>query len=606
MFIGDEAYIIREFERFVKDIDPDIITGWNIDNFDIPQLIKRADKNQIEWPMLARNQHHLRQHSRFWKATGRVIADGWWHTKLIKHPKKETLNAVAQQLLGKKKLEIQAKNIDHHWATEKEKVIKYCLNDARLALEILLNVQAIEKGFNMGTISKLPLSIVLENKTSQLIDSLLIREAERENFAVPCTTMTDDDDEDTSIKGGYVHEIKPGVRKWLVVLDFKSMYPSIIIANNLCFSTYSKDGTIITPIGAHFLDPSVKLGILPRIMRNLQMKRDQIKKLMRAYPENKEFYDGLQNAVKILSNAHYGVFTSDFYRFTNKDIGASITAYARKLITSIIEQLIEEGHEVAYGDTDSIMVQSPYNNLEETVQFGKDLSKRFTFSGYTLEFEKVFESFFSHGAKKRYVGKMVWPEQDIFVRGYETRRTDAFDLQSDTLSEVFNLILDEKPREAMNYARGIISEIKKGNVEMTKLAISKTCKDFSVYKKPQSMSSVQCAQKLMAMGYPFNPGSKVTWIVTDGHVSPAMVEPYLDGVPFKFTPDWEYYAERMATTIGRATEAFGWGADFLSAGKEQDTLDSTSEIPIAVKSKEKSKTTTTIYQTKPLDMFDGK
>jgi DNA polymerase I len=328
---------------------------------------------------------------------------------------------------------------------------------------------------------------------------------------------------------------------------------------------------------------------------------------MRAYPEQKEFYDGLQNAVKILSNAHYGVFTSDFYRFTNTDIGASITAYARKLITSIIEQLIEEGYEVAYGDTDSLMIQSPYKNLEETIQFGKDLSKRFTFSGYTLEFEKVFETFFSHGAKKRYVGKMVWPEQDIFIRGYEMRRTDAFDLQSDTLSEVFNLILDEKPREAMNYARGIISELKKGNIEATKLAISKTCKDFSTYKRPQTMSSVQCAQKLMAMGYPFNPGSKVTWIVTDGHVSPAEVEPYLDGVPFKYTPDWEYYIERIATTIGRATEAFGWGADFLCAGKEQDTLDSTSNIPISVKSKEKPKSTTTgIHQTKPLDMFDGK
>lgn len=607
IFVGDESYIIREFEQFVRQTDPDIITGWNIDNYDIPQLIRRAEANKIEWPMLSRNDHHLRQHSRFWKATGRILADSWWHTKLIKHPKKETLNAVAQQLLGKKKMEIQAKNIDHHWTTEKENVMKYCLLDARLALEILLKVQAVDKGFNLGAIAKLPLSIALENKTSQLIDSLLIREAEHEGYAVPCTKRSDDEDEE-KIEGAFVHEIKPGVRKWLIVLDFKAMYPSIIITNNLCFSTYSpKEGTIITPIGAKFLAPSVRLGMLPRIMRSLQMKRDQIKKLMRAYPEQKEFYDGLQNAVKILSNAHYGVFTSDFYRFTNKEIGASITAYGRELTKSIIKQLTDEGFEVVYGDTDSLMVQSPYSNLEETLQFGKELSKRFTFSGYTLEFEKVFESFFSHGAKKRYVGKLAWPEQDIFVRGYEMRRTDAFDLQSETLSEVFNLILADKPREAMNYARGIISEIKKGNVEVSKLVISKTCKEFEGYKRPETMANVQCAQKLIAMGYPFTPGSKVSWIVIDGHTSPAKVEPYLDGVPFKYAPDWEYYSERLATTIGRATEAFGWAADFLISGKEQDTLDSSADIPPStIKMKEKTKTKTTIYMTKNLESFKDK
>ncbi|MBM3300932.1 MAG: DNA polymerase II, partial [Deltaproteobacteria bacterium] len=258
IFVGDEECIIREFERFVKETDPDVITGWNIDNYDIAQLMQRAEAKNIAYPHLSRNIHGLRRHDRFWRATGRVIADAWWHTKLIEHPKKETLGAVAHELLNKGKLEIVGKKIDEHWAKEREKVIAYCLNDARLALEILLKVKAVDKGFNMAAVANLPLNQAMENRTSQFIDSLLIRAADREGYAVPCTKREGEDEEEEGIEGAYVHKIESGLRKWIVSVDFKSLYPSIIMANNLCFSTFDpKNGTIITPAEAKFLDPSI-------------------------------------------------------------------------------------------------------------------------------------------------------------------------------------------------------------------------------------------------------------------------------------------------------------------------------------------------------------
>lgn len=977
IFSGDEDYIIREFERFVKVMDPDIITGYNIDNYDLTQLVHRANVRHIALPHLSRNKHGIRQHDRFWRATGRVIADAWWHTKLMKHPKRETLNAVAQEILGKKKLEIAASNIDHHWEVEREKVMAYCLNDAQLALELLIAVKAVDKGFNIGAIAKLPLSFAMENKTTQLIDSMLIREADREGYAVPCT-LSDDDDEG-KIEGAYVHEMATGVRNWIVVLDVKSMYPNIMINHNLCFSTYDpKNGTIVSPIGAKFKDPSVKKGIVPRVVEQLLIDRARVKKRMKEQPDWYEFYDGLQYGVKVLANcfsedtyaltphgvkpvkdlkvgdsvysinptnlsleikpirhtqvydydgpmyhflnssidlqvtpdhnmlfrhrgskkrnsaffikakkvyqthnwfsgvhhlhtnvpttaletvslwhlvdasficvikpnkrwastferekavkystnlrayyapskyigndprafeiAHdckirikdynngyckpfefksrdfmellgwfisegsmyyekgrrgtvrgrtwtihisqkminkpnrtriraliqrmgfrtrtdkngisfsskliagyilskglngsynkyippelfelhpnllriiyeslmlgdgdstegrystvsrrlaedmvhlclllgygasyifekagphrsdiyrvyirkkkhggglqargnryivppckrqvycvtvkdnhtiyagrngkfawcgqsiYGAFTSGFYRFTNKEIGASITAYGREMTTAIIDTLSKEHLEVVLADTDSVGVQSPYKTLDETIKFGKELSERFSKGGFTLEFEKVFQSFFSHGAKKRYVGKVVWPEETLFVRGYEMRRTDAFDLQSTVLEQVFILVLDNRPTEAIDYARGVISDLKKGRIDINKLVISKTCKPFDHYKKPDSMANVRTARKLMALQYPFTPGSKVSWIVTDSCVSPAEVEPYIDGVPFTEKPDLMYYAERLAKTVGRVGEAFGWPADLLMEGKEQQAL----------------------------------
>jgi len=583
IFVGDEECIIKEFERFVQETDPDIITGYNIDNYDITQIMHRAEVKNIAYPRLARNKHQLRQHDRFWRATGRVIADAWWHTKLMKHPKRETLNAVAQQYLGKKKLEIVASNIDKHWETEREKVMEYCLNDARLALELLIIVKAVDKGFNIGAIAKLPLNYAMENKTTQLIDSLLIREADREGYAVPCTRSKSEGEEEEPIEGAYVHETATGVRNWIATLDCKSMYPNIMINHNLCFSTYDpKGGTIISPTGAKFKDPSVKKGIVPRVVEQLITDRNRIKKLMKEKPDWFDFYDGLQYGIKIVANAIYGIFASNFYRFTNREIGESITAYGREMTTSIIKMLNEEGYEVVLADTDSVGVQCPYDNLEDSIKFGKELSERFSTGGFIFEFEKLFKSFFSHGAKKRYVGKVVWPEEQLFVRGYEMRRTDAFDLQSEILEQVFNLVLENKPTEAIDYARSAVSDIKNGKIDTSKLVISKTCKEFNHYYHknektgkelfPERMSNVRAAQKLIELGYPFTPGSKVSWIVIDASVSPAEVEPYIDGIPFGHKPDLLYYAERLSKTIGRVTEAFGWSMDKLIVGKEQQAL----------------------------------
>jgi len=163
------------------------------------------------------------------------------------------------------------------------------------------------------------------------------------------------------------------------------------------------------------------------------------------------YLDGLQEAVKVVMNTFYGVFASSFYRFTDKSIGASITAFARANITTIIKQLQDDGHPVIYGDTDSVFALSPYHDIAGATKFGKEQAERFSGAGKTLEFEKLLEPMFSHGMKKRYVGRVVYPEgqTELLVRGYEIRRSDSFDLQSDMLMELFEKILDERFDEAL-------------------------------------------------------------------------------------------------------------------------------------------------------------
>jgi len=578
IFGGTEKDIIDRFTRKLQEEDPDVITGYNIDNYDIPTLADRAVQCGAGKLLWGRDRTEIkRTGKRGWKCCGRIVTDAWWAAKINLRPKQESLNHVAKLCLGEEKLDVDPSQMDEEWAADSAKVIRYCLKDAELALRILEHVGGVRKVMDLAAVSKLPMEDVQTSGSSLLIDSLLIRQADRVPapfgpVGVPMTGGFDDDED--AIEGGYVHAIEPGLYHWVIVLDFKSMYPSIIIKNNICFTTLSEVGDIIAPNGARFLSPQKREGLLPRMLRDLMAQRDDIKRMMReaSDPEEKHYYDGLQNAVKVLMNAVYGVFASSFYRFTDRTIGSAITAFARDTVKTLIARLEAEGINIVYSDTDSLFLESKYHDLEGTVRFGTETAERFSREVSQMEFQKVLEPLFSHGKKKRYVGRSVWPDEELLVRGYESRRSDAFDLQSEVLMKVFEYVLDEKPEEAVRAAREAIQRVMSCQAPLESLVISRTCKSFDSYKDPNSQANVQAARKMMEQGYEFVAGMKVSWIVTDSKRTPMIVEPYVSGRPFEKKPDCRYYAERIAQTAARATEVFGWNEKALLTGSQQVTL----------------------------------
>ena len=575
-FHGDERTMIEEFTRFVLESDPDIITGYNIDGFDIPKVLERATSlglAPLDW---GRYPSHLQQYNnRFWRTEGRVILDAWWAVKKVLKPKQETLNAVSKLLLGEEKHDVDPKKMDEEWEKDSAKVMEYCVQDAALAYRIIDKLAILNRNMDLATVSKLPLDDVVNGTTSQLVDSILIRLADSKGVAVPMTSRSNDDI--GKIEGGYVHEMKPGLYHWVLTLDFRSMYPSMIIANNICFTTLSPEGSIVSPTGARFLDTSVRVGLLPGILRSLMEERAVTKKAMNDAVDEAErdYYNGLQDAIKILMNSFYGVLASSFYRFTDPKIGASITSFSREATKDLIRKLESEGLKVIYSDTDSVFFLSPHAELESTVKLGMETAERFSKDGMVLEFEKVMEPFFSHGAKKRYVGRMVWPKNDLVVRGYEMRRSDSFDIQSETLQRVFDEILDGDMTGAVEYTRGVIDDLMAGRVDTSRLVISRSVREESQYKSSERMINVRVAKMLRSMGYEVQPGMKVSWIVTDSKVSPNEVEPWIEGREFTAKPDPKYYATRLAATISRVTDAFGWDQKSLLTGIQQATLSGT-------------------------------
>ncbi len=568
---GSEVEMIEEFENYVQDKDPDVLTGYNLNGYDLPKLMERAENNGIEDINIGRDKGKLRKKGqRYWSANGRIIADAWWSVKSELNLKRETLNHVAEELLGEEKHDVDASDIDNEWDSDPEKVKEYCVKDAELALDILEELEVLDKAMDMGTVAKLPVDEGLNPRTSTLVDSILIRKAEENGVGVP---LTSHGGKRGKIKGGYVHSVEPGLYHWVSVLDFKSMYPSIIIQNNICFTTISEDGDIESPTGVKFLAPEEKKGLLPEILEGLMEERDEVKRKMRESEGKEErYYRGLQNAIKVLMNSFYGVFASSFYRFTDPEIGESITAFARENIKKLIKELREDGLKVIYSDTDSVFFQSPEEDLEKTIDISKKIAEDYSREAIILEFEKILNPFFSHGKKKRYVGKVIWPEEDMLVRGYELRRSDSFQAQDEALREIFEYILDDDVEGAVDRAKEMISEVKEGEVEMEKLVISRTCKKFDYYKNPDSMPNVQAARKMKRLGHEFTPGMKVSWIVTDADRTPQEVEPWVPDYEIEKEADWNYYAERIAKTLSRVTDVFGWDKEALLAGNKQSDL----------------------------------
>ncbi len=553
---GSEDEILRKFNELVQKHDPDIITGYNIDGYDIPLLDERYKFHKIPFRIGRDFLPPRRIMDQYWKLHGRVIDDAWWEVRKVLHPKHETLNYVSHYLLNEGKENVNRLDIENEWKNRRDDVIKYCIKDAILALKIYLKIRILDRNLYLSTVSMLPLDDVTNGGTSTYVDSLLIRRADRENIGVPMSSSKFSND---TYEGGYVHTMEPGLYDMIVVLDFKSMYPSMIIKYNICFTTLNPAGNIVAPNGARFLSPDVRKGLIPDLLENLMKRRDEVKKLMKSDPDNYDYYDGLQAAIKVLMNTFYGVLGTSFYRFTNREISSAITAYARRTITSIIDDLEKSGNKVIYGDTDSIFIESGKKTLDEAIDYGNklssDISER---ENLILEFEKIMDPLFSHGAKKRYAGKIVYPpgsSGEILVRGYETRRTDSFDLQSEALSNVFNLILERDVEGAKTYAEDLVKKVSTGNIDTSKLVISRSVKSFNSYKNQNSMANVNAAKKLIERGELFIPGMKVSWIVTDASKTPQEVEPFIDGQKFEQQPDYIYYSKRLQETLNRVLES---------------------------------------------------
>lgn len=537
-----EKEMLEEFLRVINDFDPDVLTGFNINNFDVPYILERLKQRGVK-PIFGRCKQKYVITRKFMNRhkttiTGRIVVDSFEIVKKDYSLKSYALDNVAPELLNETKDRLGLSGIIKLWKGDErgfEKLITYARKDSILAMNLILKLNLLDKYFALSKISGILLQDILDSGETSRIENLLLREFNRDGYVLPCRpgemeVRKRERRKKEKLKGGYVKEPEKGLQSSVLVLDFMSMYPSLIRTFNICPTTLVKSsgqGIIKTPSGALFLPTEKKQGIIPRILENLMKERQNVKKrLKNTRDENKKrLLDAEQWALKIMSNAFYGHFGYSRARVYSLDIANAVTSSGRDIIQNTEKRIREEfGYRVIYGDTDSVLVKTNTESIDEMERIGKKISKDITdkLPGIIeLEFEKIFKQFLAL-TKKRYVawklekGEDGWKE-GIEMKGVETVRRDWCTLTSETMKRIIEIILKKNDiKLAVDYFKEVIEDILNMKIPIEKFVITKT-----ITKRPENYLGIQPHVELVKKIMQRNTeapgvGDRVSYVIVKG------------------------------------------------------------------------------------------
>jgi len=276
--------------------------------------------------------------------TGRVVVDLLPIIRSSYSLKQYTLKNAAAELLGMEKYDVDPKEIEGLWAEGGEglrRFISYSRRDAVLALHLLLDLRLMDKYIAMSRASGSLLQDIVNGGQSGMVENLLLRRFRERNRVVPPKPDAGISDEryveNEDLKGGAVLAPEKGLVESVVILDYKSLYPTIMMAHNLCYSTVvtdespHEDQVITAPSGGRFVSPKTSPGIMPGVLRELLDQRTNTKKLMKeASEEERRFLDAKQYAMKILLNSFYGYSGYARARLYSLALANAVTSLAER------------------------------------------------------------------------------------------------------------------------------------------------------------------------------------------------------------------------------------------------------------------------------------
>jgi len=619
---SSEKEMLKEFLRIVEMFDPDIIIGYNINNFDLPYIETRLRKNKLPRNLgrCSQKSMMLKKIANRFKITipGRIVADVYELVKeatikfgLFKGLKRYGLGDVSRALLGEGKVDVAHSEISERWLDNGigfQKLISYSRKDAQLPLKILLKERMLDKFFEISKVSGVLLQDAVSGGESIRIENLLLREFNKRDYVLPCKPTPEEinrrsiERRKEGLKGAFVLKPEIGFHdKCVVYLDFHSMYPSIIMSYNICPTTLLlKEENlehIVTPNNSKFVSVNVKEGIVPRILKYLLETREKIKKEMKREKnhERRLYLYSKQYAFKTVANAFYGHLGYIRARLYVLDIANAITSTGRELIKKT-KEIVETKtpYRVIYADTDSVMVKLDTKDINEAFKLGKKLSKLINEGiNYVLnmKIESIFKTLLIL-SKKRYAGWNFEPveggwEESIITKGIETVRRDWCDLVSETLQDVLTTILKEQDvKKAVKIVKEKIEEIKKGKMSIEKLIITKSVsKSLKSYKGIQPHVELIKKMKRREPASAPGVGDRVGFVIIKG---PQMVSKRAEDPEYvkkhNLSIDSKYYIEsQLLPPLERVFSALNVKkSDLMGLGKQLGLLDA-----IRTESKEK-------------------
>jgi DNA polymerase Pol2 len=436
-----------------------------------------------------------------------------------------SLDNVAEEMLGQKKLELGV--LPHEaWLDASDenmnKFSEYNLLDSKLTYLLAEKILPIALQFSRFT--GLPLFDVTRMRYGRLVEQFIIKSAIEQGRVIENRPSHNEiiKRRATQAEGAFVYQPTPGVYKNIRVFDFRSLYPTILIAHNIDKYTIKSEGTdeerINLPDKAVFFDKS-KQGFLPELIERIITRRFEVKEELKNYKKDSDEYktlDAESYGLKILANSFYGYLAFFGARWYSLDCARSITAMGRKYIHNTIDLAEKHNIKVIYGDTDSVFLIDSDSMDKFKTEANKLLPKPME-----LEEEGLFKSGVflekkssGSGAKKRYA--LLDQNDKMIIKGLEARRGDWSKLARDAQISVLNTILtkvDGKP--ALEKIQNVIANIRNKKIDMADLIISnKLTKQLHEYKTrgPQVAAGELLAQKGIKVGA----GTIVKYIITAG------------------------------------------------------------------------------------------
>jgi DNA polymerase delta subunit 1 len=536
-----EREMLEAFGRYLHEKDVDIMTGWNIFGFDLEFIYKRAfvtgcDSSFFNLGKLKKQECELMIKKlsssalgdnllKLLPMSGRFIFDMFHEVKKGYKLDSYSLNNVSKLYLNDQKIDMPAKEMFRRYKdgdpVKLGEVAEYCIKDTLLPHKLMKKLCILLNLLEMAKATWVPLCFLVERGQQIKVFSQLTKKARELGFMVPTIRYGAIPEE--PYEGATVLDAQKGAYYTpITALDFEALYPSIMMAHNLCYSSYVMDekryGNIpgITYETFEIGDRKYKFAqdvpsLLPAILLELKQFRKKAKKDMAAATGSmKEVYNGKQLAYKISMNSVYGFTGAGKGILPCVPIASTTTCKGRMMIDET-KKYVEEnfpGAKVRYGDTDSVMVEFDVGDRkgEEAIEYSWELGEKAAEEcsalfkkPNNLELEKVYWPYFLY-SKKRYAAKLWTKGKDdkmhmdyIDIKGLQVVRRDNTPHVREVCKELLDVVLtssDPGPPKELAKERAI--ELLSGDVPNEKLILSQSLSDsYKVNGKKVSINSAE-------------------------------------------------------------------------------------------------------------------
>ena len=505
---NSESEMLKKWISFVRSLDFDIFQGWNILGFDFLYIINRSRKLGVFIDDISFKKRKISFSRNDINIPGRYLFDTFKAYKYsqFKELDSYSLQNVAKEVLQDEKVEIE--DFTAVWKTDIDKLIERCRKDVELVWKI------DEKTDLLSFFDTIRREVGCEWNdlwgTNSIEDIIFLREAKRMGIVLPSKKHLKKPDKNT---GGVVYYPEKGLHKNVIVLDLKSLYPSIITAFGISPETLSETGDVkvSTKFGDYRFD-NTKQGICSNVVESLLKKRVQYKNEMLKYKQDSiehKTYWSKQEVIKRFANKVYGWIANNYSRLHSIECARSITGIGAECTNFSTEQVkkISEGKfKVIYGDTDSIFIKLPdkWDKVECSLE-GELLAEKINKTyinflkehlyligerhlnkntAFKIEYECLFSEVFFRSkeggkvSKKRYAANKwivdsegKW-EHKLEIKGFETIRSDSSAIEKKVMKDIYSRLLNGcKRTEISEVVTQIKKDVVRGKYKLDEIAI---------------------------------------------------------------------------------------------------------------------------------------